>query len=364
MSKVLDQSPVPPAELEALGNLSFQLGTDMTRTQGAGGNTSVKRGGLMWVKASGTWLAHALERDIMVPVETGPLLEAIAAGDARAEKATDFVVDALNPSGLRPSIETSVHALIRQPVVAHFHCVHTIARCVVRESEAGMAALLAAAVPDLRWARIAYRRPGIPLAREIAKVAGEEPDILILQNHGIVIAGQTVGDVGERIERVTSALAVSRRTTAEPDEAWLVAAADGSPFRLPGDPRIHDVAMDPVGLSVALGGSLYPDHVIFLGRTIGVIDDSASMQDLLHGAGAASMPKLVVAPGKGVLVSQDLTAGGETMARCLAEVVTRIPESAQISYLGAAQEAELANWEAEQYRQSLDRAPTTSAGTN
>ena len=32
-----------------------------------------------------------------------------------------------------------------------------------------------------------------------------------------------------------------------------------------------------------------------------------------------------------------------------------IPEGAQISYLSGEQEAELSNWEAEQYRQALDR---------
>src|SRR5690606_15766552 len=90
--------------------LSARLGQDVTRTQGAGGNTSLKRGQMMWVKASGTWLALALERDIMVPVETAPLVAALRSKDPRAEKATDFVVDGLNDTGLRPSIETSFHA--------------------------------------------------------------------------------------------------------------------------------------------------------------------------------------------------------------------------------------------------------------
>ena len=43
------------------------------------------------------------------------------------------------------------------------------------------------------------------------------------------------------------------------------------------------------------------------------------------------------------------------MARCLADVVARIPEDASVSTLTAAQELELVNWEAETYRQSLDK---------
>ncbi|WP_245426414.1 class II aldolase/adducin family protein [Phyllobacterium bourgognense] len=344
-------------ELEALKKLSFRLGTDITRTQGAGGNVSVKRNGVMWVKASGTWLAHALERDIMVPVKTKPLLAAIAARDDRAEKATDFIVDELNHANLRPSIETSFHALIRQPVVAHFHCVNTIARCVVENGEAEVSALLASFVPELRFALIPYCRPGIPLAQEIAKVVDRDPDILVLQNHGIIIAGQSVDEVGDRIEKVTAALATPRRHPSNADHPWLEEAAEGSAYRLPVDLQIHDLAMDAAGLELALGGALYPDHIIFLGRTIGVINDTITIETLLKESASSGqpLPKLVVAPGKGTLLLRDLTAGGETMARCLAEVVTRIPEGAQLSYLRAEQEAELSNWEAEQYRQALDR---------
>lgn len=49
--------------------VSERLGRDPLQVQAAGGNTSVKRDGAMWVKASGTWLADARERDIMVAVD-------------------------------------------------------------------------------------------------------------------------------------------------------------------------------------------------------------------------------------------------------------------------------------------------------
>ncbi len=61
--------------------LSKEIGCDILKTQGAGGNTSFKRDGVMWVKASGTWLAHAGTRDIMVPVRVAPLVEALRASD-------------------------------------------------------------------------------------------------------------------------------------------------------------------------------------------------------------------------------------------------------------------------------------------
>src|SRR5215469_7299115 len=102
-------------ELRALRELSAALGADPLLTQGAGGNTSIKRDGIMWIKASGTWLADALLEDIMTPVRLDPLRKAVADGDPRAPAAVDFVDPDLNANGLRPSIETSVHAIIRSP---------------------------------------------------------------------------------------------------------------------------------------------------------------------------------------------------------------------------------------------------------
>lgn len=343
--------------LPALKELSARLGKDITRTQGAGGNTSIKVDGTMWVKASGTWLAQAEEREIFVPVAVEPLLAALEANDIRADKATDFVVEELNESKLRPSIETSVHAVMPQTVVAHFHCVNTIAHAVRSDSDVVVAERMKH-LPHLRWGMIPYRRPGMPLAREIAPVAKERPDVLILRNHGIIIAGKTVDEVSERIETVTRALAIEPRTTSAPDIEQLSRIAAGSEYRLPEDQATHAVALDKDANRIARMGSLYPDHVIFLGTELGLLEEGQAVDGLLEAAQRAGRPhpKMILVPGRGVLVSKELSPGGLAMARCLAEVALRIEPRAGIDYLDASQEYELTHWEAEQYRQKLDRA--------
>ena len=108
-----------PDELETLRDFSARIGADPLLTQAAGGNTSLKDGDTLWIKASGTWLAHAREREIMVPVRTAPLIAAVDRGEAQAERAELFTIAEHNPSGLRPSIETTVHALVPQKFVVH-----------------------------------------------------------------------------------------------------------------------------------------------------------------------------------------------------------------------------------------------------
>jgi rhamnose utilization protein RhaD (predicted bifunctional aldolase and dehydrogenase) len=345
-----------PEGFEHFLALSRRIGSDILKTQGAGGNTSFKQDGVMWVKASGTWLSEAGVKEIMVPVEVAPLVEALRVGDPRAEKATDFVVGSLNAGNLRPSIEASFHAALQSPVVAHYHCVNTLAHAVLEDREARLATRMAS-VPDLSWATIPYRRPGVPLAREIEKVADTHPDVLVLFNHGIIVCGSTVEEVADRIERITAAIEIAPRQDGVPDMDALALLSEGSGFKPAKDPVSHRVALDPVSLRAATAGSLYPDHVIFLGAKIGILSRESSIADLMYDYEQRDtpMPKMVVAPGKGVLLSETLTPGGAVMARCLADVVTRIPDNAAIAYIGADAEYELTHWEAEQYRQALDR---------
>ncbi len=54
--------------------LSAALGQDPLQVQGPGGNTSIKSGDIMWIKASGTDLADAEHEDIFVAVNRAKAL--------------------------------------------------------------------------------------------------------------------------------------------------------------------------------------------------------------------------------------------------------------------------------------------------
>jgi len=305
----------------------------------------------MWIKASGTWLAHAESRMIMVPVMLEPLLEALSRNDPDAEKAQAFVVQEANPGGLRPSIETTVHAIMPQRVIIHVHCVHTIAHAVLANAQATLAERLAAH----HWAWIPYVRPGLPLSREIAQRLEANTDVLILGNHGLVVAAQTVADAERLLEDVCRALNTQCRDTPAADVTGLQLLASGSNYVVPDDKRCHDVALDPQGCAIAAGGSLYPDHVIFLGAGSVIANESDTVASVLQRSELAEKPPTsIVFPSQGVLMHKTASASAMALARCLADVVTRIPLGEAIHYLTGDDDYELLNWDAEIYRQSLD----------
>jgi rhamnose utilization protein RhaD (predicted bifunctional aldolase and dehydrogenase) len=345
---------VRSSEFEALLDLSARVGADPALVQAAGGNTSIKEGGTICIKASGLWLMQARQRDVMVPVALDALLDALEKDDPSTEQAQDFVIAERNPSGLRPSIETTVHALMPQKVVIHVHCVETIATAVEVNGEAAAASRLSG-IPHVF---VPYARPGLPLARAIAARTKSDTSVLILGNHGLAVAGETVAEAEALLAEVSKRLALPRRKAPDADLSALSRLAVGSGFTLPEDGLIHDAATDLVSCRIAAGGSLYPDHVIFLGRgsLVAAPGDTVPSIEEQHRAQGVALPPAILFPGKGVLVSKEITAGALAMARCLSDVLGRVSEGARLRYLTDAENAELLGWDAEKYRQELNRA--------
>jgi len=55
-------------EFASLRDLSAGVGRDPLLVQASNGNTSIKLDGILWIKASGKWLARARQEEIFVPL--------------------------------------------------------------------------------------------------------------------------------------------------------------------------------------------------------------------------------------------------------------------------------------------------------
>jgi rhamnose utilization protein RhaD (predicted bifunctional aldolase and dehydrogenase) len=322
-------------ELDQLRELSARVGADPLLVQAAGGNTSLKDDGIMWIKASGTWLKDAATRDIFVPLDHAAIMTALAANDPACESCTAFVRTDLNATGLRPSIETTVHALMPQRVVVHVHCVNTIAWAIRSDAEARLTERLA----DLNWAFIPYARPGLQLADAITARLRPGVDVLVLGNHGLVVAASSVDEAEALLARVVAAVTRPVRATVPPDRDALVKLCAGSRYRLAASDETHALATDSLALRRGKSRVFYPDHVVFLG--VGVA------------TGFADNAPLVAIPGKGVLIRDDAKPAIEPMGRCLADVMRRVEEQDPLTALTEGDIDKLVNWDAEKYRQTL-----------
>lgn len=343
-------SPRQPDALQDLRGVSARYGSDSMHIQGAGGNSSLKVGDVMWIKASGTLLADAQDKEIFVATDLAGMRRALDSDDPVADQPAAF----LCPGGLdlRPSIETSLHAVFPQRVVLHTHCIHTLAHAVRQDARARLAERL----QGFDWVFVDYRKPGANLARGVQVALGPDTTVVVLGNHGLIVAGDSAGEVADLQSRVHTALSLPAVGLKPADTAALHALAQDSDYEAAGDPHLHQLALDPQRVAQVTAGSLYPDHVIFCGIAVAAVragETLAQAVERIIQTGAPA-PVWLIVPGAGVLVRKDAGVPARVMMRCLADVMARVPEDAALNYLSTEQDLELLDWDAEKYRQTLN----------
>lgn len=330
-------------------DLARKVGTNRMLVQGAGGNVSLKADGVLWVKASGKWMSAAHIEPSFAALHLAGVRRRIA---AREKDPAMPEMLPFSPPALRPSIETSLHALLPQPIVLHVHSVNSIALSVCVDALPEFQKRL----DGLRWAWIPYVRPGTDLTDAVAEaLAQQHADVLILANHGLVVTGTRCVEVERLLEDVEERLFMPRQAPSAPDLLELNRIALGTNYYAAPGAELHAMAVDERQCALAEGGSLYPDHVVFLGPGVPSLKRGQSIADLLRSRGDAGLavPPVVFVAGVGVLLHEQISRGALAMVECLALVLASIPGSRAIRYLSREQDGELLNWEAEKYRQTL-----------
>ena len=289
----------------------------------------------MWIKASGTELSDALTDNIFVAVDPMKArLEIDGVGDGSCRSA---LID--SECGLRPSIETTFHAMFDRAFVFHFHSVATICHAV---SEDGRQ-LLNDKLAGLAWVRAPYRKPGIPLTKAIQDVVGDSSvDVVVLDNHGVIVLGDTVKDVSELIDDVERRLDLPDLFADGPDSAPEIPGWESVP-------TASFLAFDETSKDRAVSGTYYPDHVVFMGPGLPLVLEAKLREGNIDDA---PFPAAIVKDA-GVFIKQSATESQRAMLDCLANVLRRIPGDWTMDPIGRTEEEKLLNWDAEKYRQML-----------
>lgn len=179
------------------------------------GNTSAKvNGESFWVKASGSELG-TLRTDQLVRVSFDACARMLESADDGKAMSDAVVKDALlaavveGPEGVRPSVETVLHAaLLQQPAVSFVGHTHPTAINALTCSDRFGEALTQRLFPDQvvvcgpSAVLVPYVDPGLPLALEVLqrsveyrKRYGEPPKTVYMQNHGFIALGKSAKQV-------------------------------------------------------------------------------------------------------------------------------------------------------------------------
>jgi ribulose-5-phosphate 4-epimerase/fuculose-1-phosphate aldolase len=298
-------------ELRPLRELSARLGANPLLVQASTGNTSVKVNEVLWIKASGKWLARAEQEDFLVPVELGA--------------ARDGICGSLS-GGRSASIETAMHAVLPRAVVIHVHSVNVIAWAVRQDAERQLGDRLG----GLPWQWIPYTPSGLPLARKIEHVVTSAPEtkVLVLGNHGLVVCADTCAAAEVLLEEVEQRLRLEPRVC-------------------PCSP-VNALAADSHSRRILAGGVLYPCQAIFLPGTTPVLEHVRA-----SGNPSGQQPFFLIDEQE-VRVSRRMTRAEFEILNGLAEVVRRIDPVAAIRYLEEAEVRSVLDEGAGSYRRAAD----------
>ncbi|MDQ3937744.1 MAG: class II aldolase/adducin family protein, partial [Chloroflexota bacterium] len=287
--------------LEEAAEVSRHFGRDAQFSRAGGGNSSVKADRVLYIKPSGVSLA-SLTADALMPLDMAPLLELIeGTPDALRSAGSETVMQVamaarLRPDGQRrPSVECLFHALIPRRFVLHTHPTIVNALCCARDAARVAERLFGDAA---LW--VPYVDPGLPLARAISearrqferRTGREAPDIVLLQNHGLIVAADDVSTIANasaevvetirphlnRVRRAASSSSTpAPQSLSRPTSQTLIATlgpllraalATGTRLKVVGfddSAAAVELAGTSDGRSLLLGGPLLPDQIVYTG---------------------------------------------------------------------------------------------------
>lgn len=334
--------------------VSARIGGDIGLIQGAGGNTSLKDRGVMWIKASGAWLAEAEARPIMVPLDLGALRTRVIAGDLTEAEIAGMVLPG-GPAGLRASVEAPFHALLPGRCVIHVHCVETIAMAILADAETRLRDRLS----GLAWHWQPYVKPGVPLTRAMRDAGADKAAVVVLGNHGLIASADTPQQAEALIDEVRDRLGGPVTSAASQMVAPLpgLAKTGYAPARVPGS---HDLVLWPDLRALAGNCAIAPDFLVFFGPQIPILSPGRDLPAQLSALSAQPLPlnAVVLVEGHGALIRTDAMRGTEALLAGYVQVLKRylMNGGGEIRYFSAAECAELLNWDAEKYRQAQNRS--------
>ncbi|TRX13401.1 class II aldolase/adducin family protein [Flavobacterium gawalongense] len=190
------------SEIKDFVEISKYAGERLDLVQAAGGNSSVKfDNGEMLIKASGFLLSDVNQKTGYSRVLTSPVAaivknkDIISTSDKRqresltAQLLKESTIDKQN----RPSIETLLHSLLLKYTL-HTHSI--VVNMVVAQNN--WKNILKLIFEEEKIAYVGYETPGIELAISLDKELqrfDKIPNIIILQNHGLIVTSDKKDDI-------------------------------------------------------------------------------------------------------------------------------------------------------------------------
>ncbi|NQZ67852.1 MAG: SDR family NAD(P)-dependent oxidoreductase [Lentisphaeria bacterium] len=358
---------ISDSDLQTIVEASNRYGSDTQYVFGGGGNTSVKSDELLAIKASGFELGTIVASQFVLmdrkAIQTVYDYETPADKHEREALIKDVMAAAVcKGSSGRPSVEAPLHELIPEKFVIHTHSILTNGMTCAKNGKSVCAELF----PKAMW--VAYIDPGYTLAVEIQKLMkafveseGYSPRVIILENHGIFVSGNTIEEIDAEYDNVMTTLQaeydkVGLSMDLDLDEPCADTVAEFAPAlrSILADGQLRKT-INSAGYFAVVDGPLTPDHIVYA-KSYPMIADATADNIAKFEADKGYKPYIIVIEGKAVFsVEKNLKS-----ARLAMESAKNAKQVEQLThafggpqFLTDEQRIFIEEWEVESYRKTL-----------
>ena len=366
--------------LQALIDLSNHYGIGNEYVIAGGGNTSWKNDRVLFVKGSGQALstikaegfAH-MDRQALAAIWTAKYPDD---NDEREKQVLAALMAARLPGEeqKRPSVETLMHDLLPFPFVVHTHPGIVNAITCAKGGKAAFDKLFA---QEAIWVPLV--NPGYILSKVIKdameafqKKHQKIPAIIFMQNHGIVVAGQTPEAIQADYERIFGIIRANLRSQADLT-VMAVNAGEAARFldaleplareKMGSDPiyAIRSTEKTVLGLAAddrsfaVISSAFSPDHIVYMGISPIRVDRASDLPQAFaeYQAKYGKPPRVVLAKGLGAwCLGNSEKSAGQAHQLFLDEVKIAVATASfgGPEFMGKEFIDFIRNWEVEAYR--------------
>ncbi|MEI8141064.1 MAG: SDR family NAD(P)-dependent oxidoreductase [bacterium] len=386
--------------MDSLIELSRFYGVDSSFVLAGGGNTSLKVGDRLFVKASGHALA-TITADGFVELDRKALTVLLDSKlDANARRREEQFKEAILAAriypekGQRPSVESVLHHLLPSTLVVHTHS--TLVNFLTC-GQKGPQLTRTWFGDDVLW--IPVCDPGFVLAQLVQKemnayiqrTGRKYPPVVFIQNHGLIVCGDSTAEIRKHTEKLIATITEKAKlVTAQvkPAEALIPEAVQainsiGPALRglLAEGETLKVVAFDdsepvkalvdnPKGKQWATSGTLTPDHIVYCnsfpmwfecpkGQPAASVVDALRKAVKTYAKTYRCNPRVVLVAGLGMFAAGDDIAQATTVRLVYTDAVRIMAGASKlggIQYLPDAQRKFIEAWEVESYRRQIAKA--------
>jgi len=366
--------------LNQLISLSHQFGQNKEYIIAGGGNCSYKDQEKIWVKASGTSMADinetgfvCLNRKKMQTISNTEYSHDVALREADVKN--DLQQAIISPKDKRPSVEASMHEIIKYPFVMHTHPTLLNGLLCAQNSKSIIKKLFGNNI-----VYVEYIDPGYTLFKAVdlalqnyRKEKNEEPQIIFLENHGVFVGANTcseIEDIYGKIEKIiTKEIKKSPESTDSKSEISLENTVKSIVANLHNE--IHFNVIDTSSLSHYFLNSdtsfakvsipFTPDNIVYCKSKYLYLTSPKNIKlqidefRAIHGY----LPKIIAIKDKGIIALED----SQKSAQIVMDVFKDMMKVSYITnFFGGPRPMThqqidfIDNWEVENYRRQMSKA--------